>query len=105
MKEPIEILDDRQAITRRDMRTIDAVCTLTFALLGFLASWFILSLEIGPVRIMMFWLFAMLYIILVEKFFKLLRRTYVVALPTHDYIENGEERKHEVAVHGQTVSA
>lgn len=97
------VIDDRVAVTKREKRIIFSVCAIAL-----LSTWILISLvflrfgDIGKVSFMLFTIAAFYGSI---RFFELLRLTYYVPLPMHDFVENGEERKHEVAVHGQTIPA
>lgn len=98
------ILDDRLEITKRDWRVINLASQLTLFFLWALGSYILLAFNTG-IGVMCFWMWTMAMIIADLKWYAVLRRTYIVPLPTHHFLENGEQRKHEVHVHGQTASA
>jgi hypothetical protein len=102
--ESIEILDDRLEITKRDWRVITTASQLTLFFLWALGSYILLAIGTG-ISVMCFWMWTMLMVVGDLKWYAILRRTYVVPLPTHHYTENGEQRKHEIAVHGTTLPA
>jgi len=100
----IEILDDRIEITKRDWRVINTVSQCTLFLLWAMGTYISLA-SMTAVGVLCFWIWTAAMIAADVKWFRLLRRTYIVPLATHDFIENGEERNHEVKVHGQTIPA
>jgi len=98
------ILDDRLEITKRDWRVVNSASQCTLSLLWAMGAYIALSTK-TDIGTACFWMWTILMIIADVKWYAILRRTYIVPLASHHFIENGEERKHEVAVHGTTVSA